>query len=79
MNVNVTMATDDFLEFMEWMDDRERYQKEAQGIRGKLELFAKKVSWALSADPNPKRNGKLHIVDQEHAAELLEMAEDYLK
>lgn len=31
---------------------------------------------AIEADP--KRPGKVKIVDQEHAAELLELAKDYL-
>ncbi|GAA6455950.1 hypothetical protein K200098A10_25010 [Flavonifractor plautii] len=36
----------------------------------------KKVTWAIEEDP--KRPGKVKIVDQEHAAELLELANDYL-
>lgn len=34
------------------------------------------MTWAIEEDP--KRPGKVKIVDQEHAAELLELANDYL-
>ena len=39
-------------------------------------VLANKACWAIEADP--KRPGKVKIVDQEHAAELLELANDYL-
>ena len=42
----------------------------------KREMLAKKTCWAIDADP--KKPGKVKIIDQEHAAELLEMAKDYL-
>lgn len=42
----------------------------------KREILAKKTCWAIDADP--KKPGKVKIIDQEHAAELLEMAKDYL-
>ena len=67
MEVNVSMSAEEFLEFMEWKKDRAHY---------KTKLVAKKVCWSIGADP--KRPGKVKIVDQEHAAELLEMADDYL-
>ena len=35
-----------------------------------------KAGWAIDADP--KKPGKVKIIDQEHAAELLEMAKDYM-
>lgn len=46
------------------------------GRRNKREILAKKTCWAIDADP--KKPGKVKIIDQEHAAELLEMAKDYL-
>ena len=42
----------------------------------KREILAKKTCWAIDADP--KKPGKVKFIDQEHAAELLEMAKDYL-
>lgn len=41
-----------------------------------MEILAKKTCWAIDTDP--KKPGKVKIIDQEHAAELLEMAKDYL-
>lgn len=40
-------------------------------------MLAKKACWAMEKDD--KRPGKVKIIDQEHAAELLEMAHDYLE
>ena len=40
------------------------------------EMLANKACWAIEADP--KRPGKVKIVDQEHAAELLELAKENL-
>ena len=34
------------------------------------------MTWAIEEDP--KRPGKVKIVDQEHAVELLKMAREYL-
>ena len=67
MEVNVNMSAEEFLEFMDWKRDREQYNNE---------MAAKKTCWAIEKDP--KRPGKVKIVDQEHAAELLELANDYL-
>ncbi|MBM6724333.1 hypothetical protein [Pseudoflavonifractor phocaeensis] len=42
----------------------------------KWEILANKACWAIETDP--KRPGKVKIVDQEHAAELLGMAYGYM-
>ena len=76
MAVTVSMTAEEFLEFMAWKKDREQYTKEIAARSGKWEIMAKKVTWAIEEDP--KRPGKAKIVDQEHAAELLEMAREYL-
>lgn len=76
MEVNVNMSTEEFLEFMAWKRDREQYNNEMAARAEKMELLAKKTCWAI--DKDPKRPGKVKIVDQEHAAELLELANDYL-
>lgn len=39
-------------------------------------MLEKKTCWAI--DEDPKKPGKVKIIDQDHAAELLEMAKDYL-
>ena len=76
MTVTVTMAPEDFQEFMVWKKDRACYNAELSGVRIKFERLANKVKWALETDP--KRPGKVKITDQDHAADLLELAEDYL-
>ena len=63
MEVTVNMSAEEFLEFVAWKNDREQ-------------ILANKACWAIEKDP--KRPGKVKIVDQEHAAELLELANDYL-
>ena len=42
----------------------------------KRKMLAQKTCWAIDTDP--KKPDKVKIIDQEHAAELLEMAKDYL-
>lgn len=76
MTVTVAMTTDDFLEFMAWKNDRKHYIDEMAKKSSKWEMLAKKTCWAIEEDA--KRPGKVKIIDQDHAAELLEMARDYL-
>ena len=76
MEVTVTMSAEEFMEFMDWKKEREHYNDKLEAVSEKWDLLAKKTCWAIEADP--KRPGKVKIVDQEHAAELLELANDYL-
>lgn len=76
MDVTVSMTAEEFLEFVEWKKDHTHYKKEIDAQARKTEFFAKKVCWAIEEDP--KRPDKVKIIDQEHAAELLEMAKNYL-
>ena len=76
MTVTVAMTTDDFLEFVAWQKDRDYYKNRLDKELDKREMLAKKTCWAI--DEDPKKPGKVKIIDQDHAAELLEMAKDYL-
>ena len=76
MNITVNMTAEEFLEFMAWGKDRDYYKNRLDKELDKREMLAKKTCWAIDADP--KKPGKVKIIDQEHAAELLEMAKDYL-
>lgn len=76
MDVTVTMTAEEFQRFVDWRKERDYYEKELDKETEKREFMAKKVTWAVEEDP--KRPGKVKIVDQEHAAELLEMAREYL-
>lgn len=76
MDVTVSMTAEEFQEFMAWKKDRSHYNTEMAERSSKWEIMAKKVGWAMAEDA--KRPGKVKIIDQEHAAELLEMAREYL-
>ena len=76
MEVTVNMSVEEFQEFMAWKNDREQYNKEMAIKSEKMELLAKKTCWTIEKDPT--RPGKVKIVDKEHAAELLELANAYL-
>ena len=77
MEVTVNMTAEEFQEFMAWKKDRSHYENQEKTLGLRLNTLAKKTCWAIEEDP--KRQGKVKIVDQEYAAELLEMAQDYLK
>ena len=76
MEVTVNMTAEEFLEFVAWGKDRAYYKSRLDKELNKREILAKKTCWAIDADP--KKPGKVKIIDQDHAAELLEMAKDYL-
>lgn len=76
MEVTVNMTAEEFLEFVAWGKDLDYYKSRLDKELNKREMLAKKTCWAIDADP--KKPGKVKIIDQEHAAELLEMAKDYL-
>lgn len=76
VTVTVTMTAEGFMEFMAWKKDQDYYEKELDREISKRELLAKKVAWSIEADQ--KQFGKVKIVDQEHAAELLELANEFL-
>ena len=76
MDVTVSMTAEEFLEFMAWRKDHDHHKTEVATINGRLEYLAKKICWAIAEDT--KRPGKVKIIDQDHAAELLELANEYL-
>ncbi len=75
MDITVKMTAEEFEEFRAWTKDKNRYNADLARTVKKWETFAAKVCYALDMDP--KRPGKAKIIDQEHAAELLEMAKDF--
>lgn len=76
MEVTVNMTAEEFMEFVDWRKEQDYYKSRLDKELNKREILAKKTCWAIDADP--KKPGKVKIIDQEHAAELLEMAKDYL-
>lgn len=76
MEITVKMTVEEFQQFVAWQKEQDYYEKELDKELNKREILAKKTCWTIDADP--KKPGKVKIIDQEHAAELLEMAKDYL-
>lgn len=76
MKISVEMDAAEFEEFMAWRRDRKVNEREANKARGELEHFADKVLWAIG--PDPEKTDRYGILDQDHAGELLEMAEEVL-
>jgi len=76
VEITVRMTAEEFLEFVAWGKDRDYYKSRLEKELEKRRLLAKKTCWAI--DEDLKKTGKVKIIDQEHAAELLEMAKDYL-
>lgn len=76
MDITVNMTEDEFLDFIQWKKDRAVYEGKLAKSLGRANMLAKKVCWALKEDP--KEEGKVRIDDQDHAAELLDMARDSL-
>ena len=75
MKINVEMTADEFQEFMQWKKDKKISDDELNPVDGKIEHINNKILWALA--PDEKKPGKVKIIDQEHAAELVEMATDW--
>lgn len=76
MEATVNMTAEEFMEFVTWRKEQDYYKSRLDKELNKREILAKKTCWAIDADP--KKPGKVKIIDQDHAAELLEMAKDYL-
>lgn len=76
MEITVKMTVEEFQQFVAWQKEQDYYEKELDKELDKRQILAKKTCWAIDADP--KKPGKVKIIDQDHAAELLEMAKDYL-
>ena len=75
MKINVEMTSDEFAEFLQYRADKEIYEHELLEIDKKYEYTNKKILWALG--PDAKHVGKVKIINQEHADELVDMANEW--
>lgn len=75
MKIHVEMTSEEFQEFMQWKKEKGIYDVELSEVDGKMEYINNKILWALKVDE--KKPGKVKIIDQEHAAELVEMAHEW--
>lgn len=76
MEITVKMTVEEFQQFVAWRKEQDYYKSRLDKELNKREMLAKKTCWAIDTDP--KKPGKVKIIDQNHAAELLEMAKDCL-
>ena len=75
MEIQVKMTAEEFREFLAWREDKDACDRELRKLDERFEYLHKKVLWAL--DEDLKRPGKVKIIDQEHAAELVEMSKEW--
>ena len=75
MKIQVEMTADEFQEFMKWKGDKRYYDVELNKVDKENEYIMKKIIWALDTDE--KKPGKVKIINQEHAAELVDMAKEW--
>ena len=75
MKITVEMTAEEFQEFMRWKKDKRCYDADLTAADGKIEHINNKILWALELDE--KKPGKVKIINQEHATELVEMAREW--
>lgn len=75
MKIHVEMTSEEFQEFIQWKKDKGIYDAEIRTVDAKIDRINNKILWALA--PDEKKPGKVKIIDQEHAAELVDMANDW--
>lgn len=75
MKIQVEMTAEEFQDFMSWRADKDMYERDLQKMDGKLEHLYNKVLLAL--EPDARRPENVKIIDQDHAAELVDMAKDW--
>ena len=76
MVVTVQMTDQEFLEFDQWRKDKRCYNVEVRKLESRFMALVKKITFALIRDE--KKPKKIKILDQEHAMECLEWAEELL-
>ena len=76
MKIQVEMTADEFQEFMQWKKEEKEYEEDIIAADAKIDHISKKILWAL--EPDEKKTGKVKIINHEHAAELVDMATDWL-
>ena len=75
MTVTVTMAAEEFVEFLAWKKNRAVYSDQLVEMRRLPELIYKKLEYAL--EPDPEKAGKFKIADHDHLADLWDMAGEF--
>lgn len=72
MKIIVEMTSEEFREFMDWKDDKSVYERELGEVHKNADRIVDKVFLAL--EPDPKDGTQVVVADQDHLAELYDMA-----
>lgn len=76
MEITVKMTAEEFLEFNEYQKNRAVYAEKLVKLKRLPETLTQKLVFAV--EPDPKKPGKFKIVDQEHMADLWDLAGEIL-
>lgn len=72
MQVTVSMSPDEFVEYLAYRDDKQKFLREADLARRDKKLFSDRLKEAVA--PDPKKPGRYKIVDQEYMEDLFILA-----
>ena len=75
MKIIVEMTDSEFQEFSQWRKDKATYNSELFTLRSRWRAILNKIGFAIKEDL--KKPGKYKL-DQEHAAELMDMVIELL-
>lgn len=76
MEISVKMDVAEFQEFMAWRGEKDKYKKDMERLRRAPEFMASSLRWAV--EPVKGKPGKFKIVDQEHMADMWDMAQEFI-
>lgn len=68
MNVTVTMSPEEFVEYLAYREDKQKFSRVAAFATRDLKIFTDRL--VSSVSPDPKKPGKYKIVDQEYMDDL---------
>lgn len=77
MEINVKMDVAEFQEFMAWRAEKDKFKKVLERLRRAPEAMASSLRWAV--EPVNGKPGKFKIVDQEHMADVWDMAQEFME
>lgn len=77
MEISVKMNVQEFQDFMAWREDKDKYKKDMERLRRAPEVLASSLRWAV--EPVNGKPGKFKIVDQEHMADVWDMAQEFME
>lgn len=77
MEISVKMSAQEFQEFMAWREEKEKYKKDAERLGHIPDFLASSLRYAV--EPVKGKTRKFKIVDQEHMADVWDMAQEFME